>query len=379
MLFGMLPPEINSGLMYTGPGSGPIMAAATAWDGLAADLYSTAASCQSVISGLTEGPWQGPSAVRMAAAAAPYVTWLNTTAAQAEWAASQAKLAAGAFETAHALTVPPAVVAANRALLMSLIATNFFGQNTPAIAATETHYAEMWAQDALAMDGYALTAAHAAVLPSFTPPPPTTAGPGTQVTALAQSVGSAGARALATLSQLTAATPETLLALTSGSLGSSGELSQAMTFPSGFATGALAALTGFQAIALPGSAALHVAEEDTAVAGASSATILHGVKPFLDAGFGPVISHLATQPMVSVGLGRANMIGPFSVPPSWAGPGAALGRAAPVLPNATISAPSAWTPNGPFGQSLLGNLAGQGLRGIASHIPNVKPAPPAHR
>jgi PPE-repeat protein len=364
MLFGMLPPEINSALMYAGPGSGPMMGAATAWDGLAADLYCTAASCQSVISGLTEGPWQGPSALRMAAAATPYVTWLNTTAAHAESAAGQAKLAAGAFETAHAMTVPPALVAANRALLMTLIATNFFGQNTPAIAATEAQYAQMWAQDALAMDGYAATGAQAAVLASFTPPPPTTAGPGTQLAALAQSdISSAGAHTLATLSQLTAATPQTLQALTSGS---SGEFSPAMMFPSGFVTGALAAL-----------AALHAAEEDTAVAGARIATVLHGVKPFLDAGFGPVISRLATPPMVSVGLGRANMIGPLSVPPSWAGPGAALGRAAPVLPNATVSAPSAWSPSGPFGQSLLGNLAGQGLRGIASHIPNVKPAPPA--
>ena len=374
MLFGMLPPEINSGLMYTGPGSGPMMGAATAWDGLAADLYCTAASCQSVISGLTEGPWQGPSALRMAAAATPYVTWLNTTAAHAESTAGQAKLAAGAFETAHALTVPPALVAANRALLTTLIATNFFGQNTPAIAATEAQYAQMWAQDALAMDGYAATGAQAAVLASFTPPPPTTTGPGAQLAALAQSAGSTAAHTLATLSQLTTATPQTLLALTSGS---SGELSPAMTFPSGFATGAVAALTAFQAILLPGQAALHAAEENTAVAGAGIATMLHGVKPFLDAGFGPVISRLATPPMVSVGLGHANMIGPLSVPPSWAGPGAALGRAAPVLPNATVSAPSAWSPSGPFGQSLLGNLAGQGLRGIASHIPNVKPAPPA--
>jgi PPE-repeat protein len=374
MLFGMLPPEINSALMYAGPGSGPIMGAATAWDGLAADLSSTAASSQSVISGLTDGPWQGPSAVRMAAAAAPYVTWMNTAAAQAEWAASQAKLAAGAFETAHAMTVPPAVIAANRALLMSLIATNFFGQNTPAIAATEAQYAEMWAQDALAMDGYALTAAQAATLPSFTPPPPTTAGPGAQLATAAQSVGSTGARTLATLSQLTAATPQTLQAVTSGS---SAQLLQASVyFQSGFATGAVGILAEINAIGLPLAA---IGPGEPAALAASMATILHGVTPFLNAGFGPVISHLATPPMLAAQLGQAHIIGPLSVPPSWAGPGAALGRAAPILPNATVSAaPSAWT-DGPFGQTLLGNMAGQGLRSIASHIPNVKPAPPAHR
>ena len=45
--------------------------------------------------------------------------------------------------------------AANRAQLMSLIAINILGQNTPAIAATEADYGEMWAQDATAMYGYA--------------------------------------------------------------------------------------------------------------------------------------------------------------------------------------------------------------------------------
>ena len=40
MDFAMLPPEVNSGRMYAGPGSGPMLAAATAWDGLAAELQS---------------------------------------------------------------------------------------------------------------------------------------------------------------------------------------------------------------------------------------------------------------------------------------------------------------------------------------------------
>jgi PPE-repeat protein len=30
--FGVLPPEINSGRMYAGAGSGPMLAAASAWD-----------------------------------------------------------------------------------------------------------------------------------------------------------------------------------------------------------------------------------------------------------------------------------------------------------------------------------------------------------
>jgi PPE-repeat protein len=58
-----------------------------------------------------------------------------------------------AYEAAFAMTVPPPVIAANRALLLMLVATNFLGQNTPAIMATEAEYAEMWAQDAGAMSG----------------------------------------------------------------------------------------------------------------------------------------------------------------------------------------------------------------------------------
>src|SRR6201996_6721513 len=168
--FGALPPEINSGRMYVGAGSGPLLAAAEAWDGVAAELQSTAASYGSTVQGLTVGPWTGPSSLAMAAAAAPYVAWMNATGGQAEQAATQAKLAAGAYETAFAATVPPPVIAANRSLLAALIATNLLGQNTPAIAATEAQYAEMWAQDAVAMYGYAATSASATTLTPFQQP-----------------------------------------------------------------------------------------------------------------------------------------------------------------------------------------------------------------
>jgi PPE-repeat protein len=77
----------------------------------------------------------GATATTMAAATAPQVTWLKATADQAEQAAGQSKAAAAAYEAAYAMTVPPALVAANRAQLMALIATNLLGQNTPAIAA----------------------------------------------------------------------------------------------------------------------------------------------------------------------------------------------------------------------------------------------------
>jgi PPE-repeat protein len=171
--FGALPPEINSGRMYAGPGSESMMVAATAWDELAAELGTAASSYNSVITELTSSPWVGPSATAMMSAVVPYVSWLSTAAAQAEESASQARAAAGAFEAAFAMTVPPPVIVANRVLLATLVATNFFGQNTPAIMATEAQYMEMWAQDAAAMYGYAASSATASVLTPYQSPPNT--------------------------------------------------------------------------------------------------------------------------------------------------------------------------------------------------------------
>jgi PPE-repeat protein len=157
------------------------MTAATAWENLATELQSTAASYSSVISGLTTGPWVGPSSFAMASAAAPYVAWMQQTAAQASQAAAQATEAATAYETAFAAHVPPEVIAENRALLAQLVSTNLVGQNTAAIAANEAQYGDMWAQDAVAMDTYFATSATASNnLTSFSPAPQTTneaAGP----------------------------------------------------------------------------------------------------------------------------------------------------------------------------------------------------------
>ena len=151
-----------------------MMAAASAWDGLAAELGTAASGYASVVDELTSSPWLGPASQAMMAAVTPYVSWISASAGQAEDAASQARAAAAAYETAFAMTVPPPVIAANRVLLMTLIATNFFGQNSAAIAATEAQYMEMWAQDAAAMYGYAASSALATQLAQFTDPPNTT-------------------------------------------------------------------------------------------------------------------------------------------------------------------------------------------------------------
>lgn len=174
MDFGFFPPEVNSGRMYTGPGSGSLLAAAASWDSLCAELSITAAVYESVLSGLTGLYWRGPAAQAMSASATPYVEWLHATAERAQQTAMQARAAAAAYELAHAMTVPPPAIAANRIQLAMLVATNFFGQNTAAIAATEAQYAEYWAQDAAAMYTYSVSSAAAAQFSPFVTPRQTT-------------------------------------------------------------------------------------------------------------------------------------------------------------------------------------------------------------
>jgi PPE-repeat protein len=195
--FAAQPPEINSALIYSGAGAGPLTAASSAFNNLSSELSSNAASYQSVIDQLTGAEWQGPSSQAMAASAQPYIAWLDTTAAQLQEAATQATASAAAYETAFAASIPPPVITANRTALAALVATNILGQNTPAIAANEALYGEFWAQDAAAMYGYAGASAGAATLSPLTPPAPNTnpAAQGQQAGAVSNAVGSNGTSA----------------------------------------------------------------------------------------------------------------------------------------------------------------------------------------
>ncbi len=222
MDFGALPPEINSLRMYSGPGSAPMLAAVAAWERLATELQSTAAGYDTVLSILTDEGWLGPASEAMLAAITPYLTWMTLTGVKAEQAATQAAAAAGAYEAAYAMTVPPPVVTANRAELQLLVATNLIGQNTAAIASNEAAYGEMWAQDAAAMYGYATNSAAASTLTPFIAPPQVTdpAGQVGQATAVTQAAGTAvGTVTQSGLSQLMSSVPSTLQGLSAPAAG----------------------------------------------------------------------------------------------------------------------------------------------------------------
>ncbi|WP_415823569.1 PPE family protein, partial [Mycobacterium basiliense] len=148
--------------MFAGAGSAPMLAAAAAWDGLADELGIAADSFAAVASGLVDQAWHGPASEAMAAAAAPYVGWLDAACVHAARAAAQAQAVTGAFEAARAATVQPVLVELNRNSLVQLAMSNWFGFNAPAIFHLESVYERMWAQDVAAMLGYHAEASAAA-------------------------------------------------------------------------------------------------------------------------------------------------------------------------------------------------------------------------
>ena len=209
--FALLPPEVNSGRMYSGPGPGPLLAASEAWDGLAAELSIAATGYGSALAELTSNSWVGPTSAAMMSAVTPYIDWLTSTGAQAEETANHARAAVAAYEAAFAMTVPPPAIAANRALLAALVATNFFGQNTPAIMMTEALYAEMWAQDAVAMYGYAGASQVASQVTPFVQPPQTANPDGTssQADAVAKAAATPASQAATVAQNAVSSAPTT--------------------------------------------------------------------------------------------------------------------------------------------------------------------------
>ncbi len=171
MDFWMLPPEATSALIHAGPGAWSWIAAAGAWQELSAELEQSAAGYSAELAWLST-TYDGPSSLAMAQAFEPYLAWLHTTARQCQEIATSVEVMTAAFELTHWTVVHPSLVAANRARLAMLLATNFFGINYPAIAETEAEYNAMWVNNAAALVRYAATSASTVRPPAFGPPPP---------------------------------------------------------------------------------------------------------------------------------------------------------------------------------------------------------------
>jgi PPE-repeat protein len=336
-------PEINSALMYSGAGAGPLMAAASSFSALSSELSSNAASYESIISSLGS-EWTGPSSTAMAASAQTYTTWLTTTSAQLQEAAAAATSSAAAYEAAYAATIPPAVVAANRAQLAVLVATNILGQNTPAIAANEALYGEFWAQDAAAMYGYSAAASTASS--GLTPPTDPTdntnpAYQGQQSAAVSQALGSNGTSAAL-----------------NNTLSSTQNAVSAAALPAQAAPGTLlSALNGLFSVPFVSDTIYNVGVTlawNTAMMEATLPLLGHFINgaPFgflisdttplgAGLGFGTTLAGATAggEGAMLAGMGGASSVGGLSVPASWSG----TVPAAELASNTDIRAGSGWT------------------------------------
>jgi PPE-repeat protein len=394
MSFSLVPPEINSALMFSGAGSGPLLSAAAAWNELATDLETTATSYQTAITNLTTGPWLGPSSAQMAAAAAPYIAWMQSTATTAAQTGAQAQVAAGAYQSAYASMVPLPEIAANRALLTELVSNNFLGQNTGAIATTEANYLDMWIQDALTMDTYQVNSQAAAALPQQSPAPQVANGAMAPAAAAAASPTDATSvigALLTDFAQLFGVSGDS-----AGSLGSADLLTYLSTLATGVSANPTAALLPVQVtyyMGMLGStpARMFMSSGSSAGSGASgtlasmSDSLMGNVAKLVDSKAASVLGGVGGQLQkwgagIQASLASAHRVGGLSIPHSWHGGATEMARAAPTLPATSVAAPTmtGGLPGSPFSQGLMGALAGRGMTSLGSRVAaKVMPRSPA--
>src|ERR1700744_1710441 len=408
--FGALPPEVNSALMYMGPGSSSFQVAASAWNGLAAELQSAAQGYETTITQLASDAWNGPASAAMSTAAQPYITWLQETSTQAEQAAAQAQAAVAAYEQAFAATVAPPLVAANRAETAAAVQANVFGQYTPLIAQLEAQYGQMWAQDAAAMYGYAGQSASAAQVTPFATPAATTSPAGTaaQSAAVSQATGTAAASSSQSiLQQLTSSMPSSLQSLASAAASSAATTTTPFQslFSLIFGTTVLptnlsALVTDYSPYAslfynTEGLPYFSVGMGNFGVQIAKSAGMLGGAAPAAAApslgglgglggalGGGGAAGAGAGAHAISAISGGGGSVGKLAVPASWVGGAAA--QAAPhgvQLVSSVSAAPEAAAGSGNLrgGMPLAGTRAGfgNGLGPRYGFKPTVMPRPPS--
>lgn len=391
--YGAFPPEFNSARIYSGPGSGSLVGAASAWSALAAELNSAALGYEKVVSALSSEEWLGAASATMAQAVAPYIAWMTSAATQAEEAATQARAAAAAYEAALSASVPPPLVASNRVQVTQLQASNVLGQNTPLIAQLEAQYGEYWAQDAGAMYGYAGQSSAATKQTPFQKAPEITnpSGQANQQAATANATTNSTATNTSKVLQ-SLAQPATSSSGSSGSSsGSSGSSSgssgsSASSSLSSFASGYSPWASIFYSTeGLPyfsigmGNNFVQISKSlgligSAAPAAAKALPALGGLGGMLGGGAA------AAHPVAALGS-AASIGGKLSVPVAWSGAPAAAPALGHAIPVSTISAaPEA--AGGPG--NLLGGMplagAGAGGHGVAGpkygFRPTVMARPP---
>jgi len=396
MSFSLIPPEINSALMFSGAGSGPLLEASAAWNSLATDLESTATQYQTLVTNLVTGSWLGPSSAQMASATAPYIAWLQGTAATAAQTGAQAQAAAGAYQSAYASMVPLPVIEANRTELATLVSNNFLGQNTGAIATNEAEYLDMWIQDALTMDTYQVNSQAASALPAQSAAPQVASGAVPAAAAAATPASSSssvitgllgdvadlfGATSAGGPSDLTAAGLTTWL----GTVATAVSANPSAALLPVQATYYMGMLGSTPARMFMSSGSSASSSAGSTLASSTSDTVMANVGKFVDGKMANVMGGVGSQlrtwgSAISASLASGQHVGGLSVPNAWHGLAPEMSRAAPVLPATSVAAPQMThgLPSSPFSQGLMGALAGRGMSTMGSKVAaKVIPRSPA--
>jgi PPE-repeat protein len=288
--------------------------------------------------------------------------------------------------------------------LTALVANNFLGQNTGAIAQNEAEYLDMWIQDALGMDTYNLNSTGASsALPAQTAAPLVTSG---SQAAAAAAPAASGSDTLAVavinaIADLFGFTPSTVAggtgALTSLD-GFASWLPGAVTAIAANPTGALLPIQATYYMGMLGStpARMFMSSGGSSGSGASSTTLasmgdslLENVNKLVDGKAATVMTGVGSQLSkwgagiqagIQAQMANAMHAGGLSVPHGWHTGVPDVSRAAPLLPETSVAAPSMTTglPTSPFSQGLMGALAGRGMSAMGSRVAaKVMPRSPA--
>jgi PPE-repeat protein len=305
-------------------------------------------------------------------------------------------VAAAAYQSAYASMVPLPEIAANRALLAQLVANNFLGQNTGAIATTEANYLDMWIQDALVMDTYQINSKAATTLPAQTAAPQVASG-ATPAAATAAAAPVDTTSVIGGLLQDVAFLFGDSGALAPTDLSATGLVSWLGPVATAVAANPSAALLPVQAsyyMGMLGSTPARMFMSSGSSSGSSAAgggmasmsdSLLANVGKFVDGKLENVMGGVGNQlrswgSSVAAQLAGAHHVGGLSVPNAWHGMAPDMARAAPTLPATSVAAPTmtGGLPSSPFAQGLMGALAGRGVSSLGSRVAaKVMPRSPA--
>jgi PPE-repeat protein len=186
-------PEINHTMMVAGDLGESLVQAAAGYESVADMLIAELTAMGLNTSTTAMVAWQGPGGVIYEITAATFCAICATASAWVRIGQTQAAEVAAAHAAAVEMMSPAEVCLTNRGTQAGLIATNFFGQNTPGIIGLEAQYQGFWVTNATARTGYGQVVS-TAVGAIAEPPPlaPTASDPATAALGVASDAAQSG-------------------------------------------------------------------------------------------------------------------------------------------------------------------------------------------